>query len=142
MHTGDQIALRAIPARNYEFVSWYCNGAFISNQESLLFVVPDLPNGIDSLVFTANFKLSNVAWTTEVSPNEATGAGCIAFPESGTTQANGTLQLLAVEAEGYTFDHWERNGEVVGTNKLLETTVTPLADNELSCVYKAIFTEV
>lgn len=141
IHVGDSIALKAIPARNYAFVSWSLNGNVISTDASLDFTMPELPQGIDTAVFTATFRLAPVAWTSSVSPDGASSAGCVAFPLSGVTEANGELSLIAVEADGFTFSHWERNGESLGTNKILSTTVTPLAENETSCEYKAVFTE-
>lgn len=140
IHVGDTLSFKAIPARNYIFVNWKMNGTVVSEEAEFVYTMPEL-HGEASAVFTATFKLADVSWTSEVSPAEATGAGCVAFPASGTIQANGTLGLIAVEAEGYTFDHWERNGESIGTNKILSTEVTPLAENETECVYTAVFTE-
>lgn len=140
VHVGDKITLEGIPARNYEFVSWKLNGEVISTEASLLYTMPELESGLTSAVFTATFKLSDVEWTTTVSPEEAGSVGCIAFPTAGTVKANSKVEFLAVETTGYTFDHWERNGESVGTNKLLSTTVTPLGETETSCIYTAVFT--
>lgn len=140
VHVGDQIALKAIPARNYQFVSWAMNGENFSENASLVYTIPELPEGITSIVFTAKFALAPVAWTATVSPSEAGSAGAIAFPSSGTTEANAEAQFLAVEAEGYTFSHWERNGETLGTNKMLSVDVAPLAEGEESAVYTAVFT--
>ena len=140
IHVGDQITLQAVPAENYEFVEWQMDGVKIGDNSSMLFEIPELEEGAESVVFTAVVKLADVAWTSTVSPEGASSAGCVAFPESGSIEANGTLGLIAVEAEGYTFDHWERNGTSIGTNKILETTVTPLAEGEASCVYTAVFT--
>lgn len=140
VHVGDQLSFKAIPADNYTFVNWKMNGTVISEEASFVYTMPEL-NDEASAVFTATFALSPVAWTTAVSPSEASSAGVIAFPTSGTTEANASAEFLAVEATGYTFDHWERNGESLGTNKLLSTTVTPLADGEDSAVYTAVFIE-
>ena len=91
-------------------------------------------------MFVATFRLADVSWTANVLPNEASVAGSIAFPAHGTTEANKELELLAVPAEGYTFDHWERNGVNISDNKLLQTKVNPLDDKEESAVYTAVFT--
>ena len=99
-----------------------------------------LAEGEDTAVFTATFKKAPISWVSEVSPKEATGAGCVAFPAEGVAEAGDEISLIAVEADGYTFDHWERNGESIGTNKILETTVSPLASGENVAVYKAVFT--
>lgn len=141
VHVGDMLAFKAIPARNYAFVSWTRNGRVISTEASFLYEMEPLLENEDTAVFMANFELAPVSWTTRVEPPEATGAGCVAFPESGTIEANAELGLIAVEEEGYVFDHWERNGENLGTNKILETTAVPLAEGEESAVYVAVFTE-
>ena len=56
--------------------------------------------------------------------------------------ANGKVSAIAVEADGFTFDHWERNGVSVGINKVLDVDVAPLAEGETEAIYKAVFTEV
>lgn len=140
IHVGDQITLQAIPDENYEFVEWQMDGVKIGESSSMLFEIPELEEGAESVVFTAIVKLADIDWTSTIEPAEASSSGCVAFPPSGTIEANGTLGLIAVEADGYTFDHWERNGESIGTNKILDTTVTPLAEGETSCVYTAVFT--
>ena len=139
IHVGDMIQLKAIPARNYEFVSWKLSGTEISTEATLNFTMPKLSDNLDTAVFTATFKLSNVAWTSAVEPAEASTAGCIAFPTSGETEANTEAEFLAVAKDGFTFDHWEVNGESVSTNELLQTTVTPLAEVENTRVYTAVF---
>ena len=140
IHVGDQIALKAIPARNYVFVSWKLNDKIISDEAELLYTMPEL-NGDPSAVFTATFAKAPVAWTTAVSPAEATGDGAVAFPPSGTTPAEGTVSAIAVDSEGYVFSHWERNGVTVGSNNILSATAEPLAEGETSAVYTAVFTE-
>ena len=141
IHVGDQLAFKAIPARNYVFVSWSLNGNVISHDADMLLVMPELPAGMTSAVFTANFALAPLAWVTAVSPAEATGDGAVAFPASGTTPANDDVSAIAVDSEHYTFDHWERNGVSVGTNKILDVEATPLAEGETSCIFTAVFTE-
>lgn len=139
IHVGDMVQLRAIPARNYEFVSWKLNNVEISTQETINLVMPALQSGLDTAVFMATFRLADVTWNTTVEPAEASGAGCIAFPTSGVTEANTENEFLAVAKEGFTFDHWEVNGQSVSDNELLQTTVTPLAEGESTRIYKAVF---
>lgn len=141
IHVGDSISLRAIPDRGYRFVSWTCNGVEISTEEELTYTMPELAAGYDTYVFVAKFELEDVAWTASVSPASATGAGCYVFPESGTEEANDTLQLIAVPVTGYSFDHWERNGETVANTARASVTLTPLAEGESSADYVAVFTE-
>ena len=139
IHVGDVLQFKAIPARNYEFVNWKLNGVEISKEATMNLVMPELASGVDTAVFTATFRLADVAWTTSVEPAEASTAGCIAFPTSGTSEANAEAEFLAVTKEGFAFDHWEVNGESVSTNELLQTAVTPLAEGESARVYKAVF---
>ena len=139
IHVGDMVQLKAIPARNYEFVSWKLNDVKISEEAVVNLIMPELSAGIDTAVFTATFKLADVAWTTAVEPSEASAAGCIAFPTLGRSEANAETEFLAVAKEGFTFDRWEVNGESVSTNELLQTAVTPLAEGESARVYKAVF---
>lgn len=141
IHVGDELAFKAIPARNYSFVSWKRNNVVISTDASFVYTMEALGEGEDTAVFTATFELAPVEWTSEVSPAEATGVGCVAFPEEGTTEANEELQLIAVEAGTYTFSHWERNGVQVGTNKILTVEATPLAEGEDEAVYVAVFNQ-
>lgn len=139
IHVGDMVQLKAIPARNYQFVSWKLNDVEISKEATLNLTMPELASGADTAVFTATFKLANVAWTTAVEPAEASTAGCIAFPTSGNSEANAEEEFLAVAKEGFVFDHWEVNGESISTNDLLQTSVAPLAECELARIYKAVF---
>ena len=139
IHVGDNLQFQAIPARNYEFVSWKLNGVEISNEETINFTMPALASGVDTAVFIATFRLAPVAWTTAVEPAEASTAGCISFPTSGSSEANAETEFLAVAKEGFTFDHWEVNGQSVSTNGLLQTAVNPLAEGESARVYKAVF---
>jgi hypothetical protein len=138
IHAGDSIAFKAIPARNYAFVNWKCNGEVISEEAEFVYTMKEL-KGEASAVFLATFRPADVSWTTSVEPSEATSAGVIAFPPSGVSSANASAQMLAVEADGYVFDHWERNGESIGTNKMLTVIVAPLAEGEDEAVYKAVF---
>ena len=140
IHVGDSLTFKAIPSRNYKFVSWKRNGILVSEEAEFVYTMTEVAKGDTSVVFTATFELAPIEWTSKVEPEEATGAGAVAFPLSGTIEANGTLGLIAVEAEGYTFDHWERNGVNVGTSKILSTTVNPLAEGETDCEYVAVFT--
>lgn len=141
IHVGDSIELKAIPAQGYDFDHWERNGDEISKEASFLYEMTPLAQNEDTAVFSAFFVRSPVAWETAVSPHEATGAGCVAFPDSGVTGAGSDASMIAVEATGYTFDHWERNGVTLGTNKILDVEVAPLAEGEHKAVYTAVFTE-
>lgn len=140
VHIGDYVSLQAVASRGYTFVDWKLNGKTISINPSLQFTFTEAElDGATSAVFTANFALTPVNWATQVAPDSGTGEGLVAFPSSGTTQVGATAEMIAVETEGYTFSHWECNGESVGTNKILSITMTSLAENESERIYKAVF---
>ena len=139
VHVGDQLAFKAVPVRNYVFVNWKMNDKVISENAEFVFTFPEL-NGEASAVFKATFTLAPVNWTTAVSPAEATGDGARTFPLAGTTPADGTVSAIAIDSENYTFDHWERNGVNVGTNKELSAEAEEPAEGETSVVYTAVFT--
>ena len=139
VHVGDKVAFKAIPARNYVFKNWKLNDVVISEEAEFLCTFPDL-HGEASAVFKATFELAPVNWTTTVSPAEATSDGAMTFPPSGSTPANGSASAIAINSEHYVFDHWERNGVNVGTNKVLSAECTPPAEGEESVVYTAVFT--
>lgn len=141
VHVGDQLSLKAVPARNYVFVNWKMNGKVISDVAEFMFIFPDL-EGEASAVFTATFAKAPVSWTTAVSPAEATSDGADTFPNAGTTPADGTVSAIAINSEHYTFDHWERNGVNVGANKELSAPADEPAEGETSVIYTAVFTEV
>jgi hypothetical protein len=139
VHVGDQLAFKAIPARNYVFVNWKLNDKVISEEASFVLTMPEL-NGEASAVFKATFAKAPVNWATTVSPAEATGDGAVTFPASGTTPADGTVSAIAVDSENYGFDHWERNGLNVGDNKILSAEAVEPAEGETSVIYTAVFT--
>lgn len=139
VHVGDQLAFKAVPARNYVFLNWKMNGQVISEEADFVYTFPEL-HGEASAVFTATFAKAPVSWTTAVSPAEATSDGAVTFPASGTTPAEGTVSAIAVNSDNYTFDHWERNGVSVGTNKILSAEAEEPAEGETSVVYTAVFT--
>ena len=140
IHVGDQITLKAIPAKNYKFKEWKMNGEVIGDAETMLYTIPTLEPGITSCMFVATFEIGDVTWQTKVSPVEASNEGCVAFPSGGLTKIGGTFEAIAVPAGSYQFDHWEYKGQSVSTNKILNTNVSPLSDGETVAEYVAVFT--
>lgn len=141
VHAGDQLSFKAVPARNYVFKNWKMNDVVVSENADFVFTFPEL-HGEASAVFKATFEPAPVEWTTAVSPAEASGDGAVAFPPSGVSQAGGTVSAIAVNSEHYTFDHWERNGVSVGTNRVLSAEAEEPAEGETDVIYTAVFTEV
>ena len=141
IHADDEIALKAVPAPGYRLSGWYRSGRLISTEASFVYTMEPLADGEHSAHITAQFEAAPVAWTAGVSPDGAGAAGCVAFPVSGTVPAFSTLSLIAVAETGWNFDHWERDGEPLGSTKILSTTVQPLATGESAAEYTAVFTE-
>ena len=141
IHVGDTLAFLAIPADNYNFVEWTKNGETISTEASFVYTMEELPDDDSSFIFEAVFELQELAWTTSVSPTEATSAGCMTFPSSGSTEIGSNASMIAIVADGYTFDHWERNGVSVGSTKQLDIAVDALSSDETACEYVAVFVE-
>lgn len=140
VHVGDQLTFKAIPARNYVFKNWKMNDKVVSEQAEFVMTFPDL-DGDAMAVFKATFEKAPVEWVTAVNPPEATADGAMTFPPSGVTPADGTVSAIAVNSEHYAFDHWERNGVSVGTNKVLSATADEPAEGEAEVIYTAVFTE-
>ncbi len=141
VHVGDKISFKAVPARNYVFKNWKMNDVIVSENAEFVMTFPEL-HGEASAVFKATFEPAPVEWVTAVNPPEATADGAMTFPASGVTPADGTVSAIAVNSEHYAFDHWERNGVSVGTNKVLSAEAEEPAEGEAEVVYTAVFTEV
>lgn len=139
IHVGDMLAFMAIPADNYNFVKWTKNGETISTEASFVYTMEELPEDDSSFIFEAVFELQELVWATVVSPTEATSAGCMTFPASGSTEIGSNASMIAIVADGYTFDHWERYGTTVGSTKQLDIAVNALDTNETACEYTAVF---
>ncbi len=140
VHVGDVLAFCAVADNGYVFSEWRRNGLTVSKEASFVYEMQPLLEGEDTAVFTAVFKKAPISWSAVVVPEEATGQGCVAFPSAGVSEAGDNISLIAVEEGDYTFSHWERNGENLGTNKILDTTITPITEGEDSAVYRAVFT--
>lgn len=142
LHVGDSVAFSAIAADGYEFVCWKRNDKVISREPSFVYEMTPLLEGEDTAVFTAEFALAPVECRSEVYPAEAGGAGCVAFPPEAVAKIGGDVSFIAVGSDGWTFDHWERDGENIGTSRILETAVSAPATVGQPAVYRAVFTAV
>lgn len=140
VHAGDQISLRAIADAGYVIEGWYRSGRKLSSEAAFVYTMEPLAEGETSAHISAVFARAPVAWTASVSPAGASTAGCLAFPPSGVNPAGSELSLIAVAETGWTFDHWERDGVSIGTNRILTAAVAPVTGTE-SAEYVAVFTE-
>lgn len=80
-------------------------------------------------------------WRTAVSPAEAGTAtpACFTFPSSGTTEIGNIASMVAVAKGDYHFDHWEVDGASVGTEDILNYTMTAPAEGATEIIFTAVF---
>lgn len=82
-------------------------------------------------------------WKTVVSPVNAGTANpaCFTFPTSGTTDIGSVASMVAVAKGNYHFDHWEVGGTNVGTEDILNYTMTAPAEGATEIIFTAVFAE-
>ncbi len=115
---GTTCTLTATPAEGYAFMNWTENGEVVSTEVTYSFTV----TGERELV--ANFALQSYTISTSTNPSEGgsvTGSGTYGYGSACT--------VTATASEGYTFQRWTENGEVVSTEATYSFTVT--GDREL-----------
>lgn len=135
IHVGDSISLRAIPATGWQFVRWERNGEVIGTEEILTYEMSPLSEGEDTCVFVAVFAESERKCSLSVSPADATGDGCMAFPPKLSVLPGQEVSAVAVTGEGWKFDRWERDGETVGTHIVLAADATDALEQEYVAVF-------
>ncbi len=91
---GSTVTLTAAPAAGYRFDRWYGD----ASGTSATFTVTMNSDKTTSAAFRKVYAL-----TTSVSP---AGSGTVT-PASGSYDAGAILTLIAQDASGYRFDHWE-----------------------------------
>jgi len=123
--TGSPVALEAVPAPDYEFVSW--SGA-ASGKEPAVIVTMNSDKDV-----TANFRIIRYVLTTSVSP---AGGGSVS--PGGLYDTDSPVVLEAVPAPDYKFVSW--SGDVSGTEPVV--TVTMDADKEVTANFAATVQEI
>lgn len=101
----------ATPATGYDFVNWTENGTEVSTEASYTFTV-----GADRNL-VAHFTLRELSIVVNVIP---VGSGSV--EGAGTYLYGEHVLLTAIPAEGFVFDNWTENGEVVSTNQSISFT--------------------
>ena len=120
---GESVALKAVPDKGWEFVSW--NGA--SNSSSTQTTM--LMDGNKKV--TAVFKQTPLFYALNVSK---TGEGTVSVsPKSSKYTAGSVVTATAQPASGWQFDHWE--GHANGKNSTLKIVM-----NEEKSI-RAVFTK-
>lgn len=108
----------------------------VPESESLITQVTLEAQGIKTILDDAPTN-----WRTAVSPVEAGTAtpACFTFPASGTTEIGNTASMVAVAKGDYHFDHWEVGGISVGTEEILNYTMTAPAEGATEIIFTAVF---
>ena len=121
---GSTTAVSAIPDSGFSFLNWTGTGGFVSTNANPLTVT----NATADMTITANFA-QQFTLTTGVTPP---GAGSIGLTPSGGTYTPGTsVQVMAVPAFGYQFDHWA--GDLSGTTNSSNLTIN--GDKSVTAVF-------
>ncbi len=113
---GTPVTVTATPNTSllpYQFVRWAQNGVFVSASPSYSFSA----TGNRNLV--AEFALPTYQVSAVISP---AGAGSVSG--GGFFQYGATAQLTAAASQGYLFGRWEESSATIGTNAVLDLTVT------------------
>lgn len=135
VHVGDTLTLQAVPDKGWLFHSWKRNGHFLSHDAVLLYEMKPLAEGEDTCVFTATFRQEPRKCVTSVSPAQATGDGCMAFPSALSVLPGEEVSAVAVTQGAWKFLRWERDGEKVGTNIVLSAEATQDLEQEYVAVF-------
>jgi hypothetical protein len=120
---GQSCRVTATAATGYTFTNWTENGIVVSTNADYTFTV----NANRTLV--ANFTINTYTINASANPSNGgnvTGGGSFNYGESCT--------LTATAANGYTFDHWTKDGTTITGGATINFTVTANA------TYVAYFT--
>ena len=116
---GMTCSVTATANEGYTFEGWSVDGETVTTETTYSFTV-DRPTEL-----VANFSLNTYEVTVTVNPTEGgtiTGEGLT--NGVGTFDHGATCTLTATANEGYTFEGWSENGELVTTDETLSFTVT------------------
>ena len=120
---GESVALKAVPDKGWEFVSWNGTSNSSSTQTTILM------DGNKKV--TAVFKQTSLFYALNVSK---TGEGTVSVsPKSSKYTAGSVVTATAQPASGWQFDHWE--GHANGKNSTLKIVM-----NEEKSI-RAVFTK-
>ena len=105
--------LTATASEGYDFDNWTLDGAVVGTEPTYIFTVTGPAE------YVANFSLKSYYITATVTPS---GAGTVTG--TGTYYHGSQCTLTAIANEGYAFNNWMENGEVVSTDATYAFTVT------------------
>ncbi|MBR4080884.1 MAG: right-handed parallel beta-helix repeat-containing protein [Clostridia bacterium] len=120
---GDSVTLTATANENWTFTNWTDeDGTVVSTDAAYTFTATD------AATLTANFTRNTCTIMTEVNP---AGGGDVTG--SGTYECGAQVTLTATAFEGWVFESWQLNGEVVSTDATY--TFTADGDATLTAVF-------
>ncbi len=123
---GSTVTLTATPVEGYEFTNWTLNGDVVSTEPTYS------AQAISDLNIVANFKKRNYL----ASINSSEG-GSISGSGTGYYEFQTELTLTAEPDEGYKFDGWDVDGELVSTNA--QYTFTVSRATEVKALFSALY---
>ena len=110
---GGQATVSAYPNAGYEFVSWQENGVTVSAYQNYTFTVWEPRN------LVAEFSLIRYTITATSNPSEG---GSVTG--TGTFLEGETCTLTAIPSEGYSFENWSKQGDIVSDSTVYSFAVT------------------
>ena len=122
---GNEAVITATTNEGYQFISWTENDTIVSTDTEYSFIVTS------DRTFVANFELLTFNVTATANPaegGEIDGTGVYNYGETAT--------LTAIVNDGYAFNNWSINGEVVSTDSEYSFVVTE--DVELYANYYSV----
>ncbi len=123
---ADNAKVTATAKDGYQFVSWAKGDAVVSTNAEYSFDVTE------NVALVANFEKIDVTVSVEYDASQATVAG------AGTFKFGDNVALKATPSEGYQFDGWVENGDVISTEASLSFDAT--ANRTLSLKLTKLFT--
>ncbi len=111
---GSIVEVDAYANYGYNFSTWMENGNIVSTSSSYSFVISN------DRVLIANFAVNPPNYTITA---YAIPANCGYTYGGGSFPTGTVVNLVAVPQEGYKFEYWVENGNVVNTNSIYTFTV-------------------
>ncbi|MBK7215017.1 MAG: T9SS type A sorting domain-containing protein, partial [Bacteroidales bacterium] len=101
-YPGQEVALHAQPVQGWNFIGWKENGQWISDTPDYFFLAGGDRN------ISAWFSQSQIRVSAIVTPESSGGCEGV-----GLFDLFSPVDMNAIPAEGFEFDHWEENGQIV-----------------------------
>jgi len=114
---GDRVTLSAIPNTGYRFVNWTEGGSSVSTNSEYSFTVTD------DRQLIANFTLIEYDVTVAANPD---GGGFV--DGSGTYKHGETATIEATANNGFRFENWTENSNIVSTDESFDVVITSNRD--------------